>query len=34
MGEMQALSDAQLLRAYAESGQETAFREIVTRLWV
>jgi RNA polymerase sigma factor (sigma-70 family) len=31
MGEMQDQSDAQLLRAYVESGQETAFREIVTR---
>jgi len=31
MSEMQDKSDAQLLRAYAESGQETAFREIVTR---
>jgi DNA-directed RNA polymerase specialized sigma24 family protein len=31
MGEMQDQSDAQLLRAYLESGQETAFREIVTR---
>lgn len=28
---MQDQSDAQLLRAYVESGQETAFREIVTR---
>src|SRR5215469_9458203 len=28
---MQDQSDAQLLRAYAEKGQETAFREIVTR---
>jgi RNA polymerase sigma factor (sigma-70 family) len=28
---MQNKSDAQLLRAYVESGQETAFREIVTR---
>jgi DNA-directed RNA polymerase specialized sigma24 family protein len=28
---MQDLSDVQLLRAYADSGQETAFREIVTR---
>lgn len=28
---MQELSDAQLLRAYAEHGQEAAFREIVTR---
>jgi hypothetical protein len=31
MGEMPDPSDAQLLRAYVESGQETAFREIVTR---
>lgn len=31
MSEMQDKSDAQLLRAYADSGQETAFREIVTR---
>jgi len=31
MGEMQEQSDAQLLRAYAESGHEPAFREIVTR---
>jgi hypothetical protein len=31
MGEMQDPSDVQLLRAYVESGQETAFREIVTR---
>jgi RNA polymerase sigma factor (sigma-70 family) len=31
MGEMQDQSDAQLLRAYAESGQENGFREIVTR---
>ncbi len=28
---MQDKSDVQLLRAYVESGQETAFREIVTR---
>jgi RNA polymerase sigma factor (sigma-70 family) len=31
INEMQDQSDAQLLRAYAEAGQETAFREIVTR---
>jgi DNA-directed RNA polymerase specialized sigma24 family protein len=31
MREMQDKSDAQLLHAYAERGQETAFREIVTR---
>jgi RNA polymerase sigma factor (sigma-70 family) len=31
MGEMHELSDAQLLRAYAERGHEPAFREIVTR---
>ncbi len=31
MGEMQAKSDAQLLRDYAERGHEAAFREIVTR---
>jgi len=31
MGERQDPSDAQLLRACAESGQETAFCEIVTR---
>lgn len=31
MGEMQDQSDAQLLRAYGDSGQESAFREIVTR---
>ncbi len=28
---MQDRSDIQLLRAYIESGQEIAFREIVTR---
>ena len=28
---MQELSDAQLLREYAEHGTEAAFREIVTR---
>lgn len=28
---MQNQSDAQLLRAYVETGQEAAFREIVTR---
>lgn len=31
MGEMQAKSDTQLLRDYAEHGHEAAFREIVTR---
>ena len=31
MGEMQPLSDAQLLRDYAERGAETAFAEIVQR---
>ncbi len=31
MGEMQAESDAQRLRDYAERGNEAAFREIVTR---
>jgi RNA polymerase sigma factor (sigma-70 family) len=31
MDEMQDQSDAQLLRAYAESGHEPAFREIVVR---
>src|SRR6188768_3072979 len=31
MGEMQPLSDAQLLRDYAERGAETAFAEIVAR---
>ncbi|MBI2928347.1 MAG: sigma-70 family RNA polymerase sigma factor [Verrucomicrobia bacterium] len=31
MGEMQELSDAQLLREYAQRGCEPAFREIVTR---
>ena len=31
MGEMPDPSDAQLLRAYVESGQDTTFREIVTR---
>ena len=31
MGEMQPLSDAQLLRDYAERGAEAAFAEIVAR---
>jgi RNA polymerase sigma factor (sigma-70 family) len=31
MGEMQEQSDIQLLRDYAESGHEAAFRELVTR---
>jgi RNA polymerase sigma factor (sigma-70 family) len=31
MGEMQEQSDVQLLRAYAEHGDEAAFREIVAR---
>ena len=31
MSEMQPLSDAQLLRDYAERGVEAAFAEIVTR---
>jgi RNA polymerase sigma factor (sigma-70 family) len=31
MGEMQAKSDAQLLREYAERGSEPAFAELVTR---
>ena len=31
MGEMHEKSDAELLRAYAEHGQETAFRELVAR---
>ncbi len=31
MGEMQAKSDAQLLREYAERGHDAAFRELVTR---
>lgn len=31
MGEMQSKSDAQLLREYAEAGNESAFAEIVTR---
>ena len=31
MGKMQSLSDAQLLREYAESGSEEAFRELVSR---
>ena len=31
MGEMQATSDAQLLRDYAEYSDEAAFRELVTR---
>src|ERR1051326_643566 len=31
MGEMQEQSDVQLLRAYADTGNDPAFREIVTR---
>ncbi len=31
MGEMQAKSDTQLLREYAERGHDAAFRELVTR---
>ena len=31
MGEMHEKSDIQLLREYAETGEEAAFRELVTR---
>ena len=31
MGEMQEKSDAQLLREYAEGGDERAFRDLVAR---
>ena len=31
MGEMHEKSDAQLLREYADTGEEAAFRELVTR---